>query len=116
MKTNILSRFIILTFSIFFISLPVFSGENPWDSDDENDYVGKTVIDTTTINSIVVIQTGTSSSPDVNWPTSLLSNLSLRFVTWYYNDEIEKSLQLRESRKFSIESKKIVRIRMKKEM
>lgn len=113
MKTNLLTRFIILAFIIFFISLPVFSGENPWDADDDDKYDGKIIIDSTTINSIVIIRTGNRTSPDFDWTTNLLSKLSLNIVTWYYNDEIKEPLQLRETRKFKIESKKTVRVRMK---
>jgi len=73
---------LMLLATVGFISLPAYSGENPWDADSGH----QTEVDTTWVNPDVLASLGRQTvSPDSDWYNGLLVQVSL-FVLDTYTD------------------------------
>jgi hypothetical protein len=80
--------FILLLIFACFISVPVF-GENPWDADSNSDYGSETLVDTSGSQDDSIEQGEDAigdPGQDLDWMTTVLFQLSFRFVTGFLVD------------------------------
>lgn len=87
MNIKAMPRLVILVFCVCFISLPVLSGENPWDADDDWNKYDERYVDTSLVIRPYVriyVPVTTSSSPD--WFTDVVTTLSFKTTRLFISD------------------------------
>ena len=84
-------KYLILAFCLCFISLPVLSGENPWDADDDRGLkYDERYVDTSLItNPMIRIEEPVVVSSNSDWFTDVITRLSFEITKWYFSEKAD---------------------------